>query len=146
MLTAEVEWEEPSSNSRTLLLVLVFTVPVHILSGFYFRKQKYVVSMRLRLSWLDILVVTKKQCDSSKGDGTSPAPQTGEQTFEADSLEECILDYADLKTRTINIAFWLWHSSYQLRMIHEKSMQIRHRLPKHVIRNSLPKGMSQAGE
>lgn len=64
----------------------------------------------------------------------------------ADSLEEYVWDCADLQTCTINIAFWLWHSGSQIRMMHGKSMQIRHRLPKHVIRNWLPKGMSQVGE
>lgn len=65
---------------------------------------------------------------------------------EATSFEEYVLDYTDLKTCTINIAFWLWHSSYQIKMIHEKSRQIRHRLPQHVISNELSKGMSQAGK
>lgn len=47
---------------------------------FIFRKQKYALAMRLRLSWLEILVVTKKLCDSSNRDGTSPASQPGKQT------------------------------------------------------------------
>lgn len=80
-------WLPKSSGQRSPATVELFYLHLCLqyqfiyLVVFIFRKQKNVISMRLRLSLLEILVVTKNLCDSSNKDGTAPAFQTCKQTL-----------------------------------------------------------------
>lgn len=84
---------------------------------FIFRREKYKILVRLRLLCLKIFGLKSSVTPLTEQEHLRLLKQV-RRLSEADSFKACVLDCANLQTRTINIAFLLWHSSYQIRMIH----------------------------